>query len=159
MLVICQHNLTKHCHPEGSLLLVKHWLLSYLLRSQKDICYAEIPTVYKKDLNLPNGYLKVVAKVDHEMEETLGVVVEQILAPDSAMVGVELDQHLEKRIQTCHINSERLLDWKRFHSKTKVHCVLCCMLLKHIDLKHILHTKLTYFSFYFLTCPNRWNSL
>lgn len=44
------------------------------------------------------------------MEKTLEVEVEQILAPDSAMVEVELDQHLEKRIQTCQMNSERLLD-------------------------------------------------
>lgn len=46
----------------------------------------------------PNGYLKVVAKVGHEMEETLEVEEEQILAPDSAMVGVELDQHSAKEV-------------------------------------------------------------
>ena len=85
-------------------------MLSYLLRSPKGLFYAEIPTGCKKDPNLPSGYLKVVAKVGHEMEKTLEVEVEQILAPDSAMVGVELDQHLEKRIQTCQMNSERLLD-------------------------------------------------
>ena len=42
----------------------------------------------------------------HEMEETLGVGVEQIQAPDSAMVGVELDQHLQEKIQICELNSE-----------------------------------------------------
>jgi len=76
--------------------------------------YAEIPTVCKKDPNLPNGYLKVVAKVGHEMEETLEVEVEQILAPDSAMVGVELDQHLEEKMQTCSINSKEVTQLKNF---------------------------------------------
>ena len=43
------------------------------------------------------------------MEETLGVGVEQIQALDSAMVGVELDQHLQEKMQICQLNSQRLL--------------------------------------------------
>lgn len=66
----------------------------------------------------------MVAKVGHEMEETLGVGVEQILAPDSATVGVEPDQHLEEKMQTCQINSARLLHGKILHNKTKLRFVL-----------------------------------
>ena len=71
--------------------------------------HAESPTGHDKDPNLPSGYLKVAAKVGHEMEETLGVGVEQIQAPDSAMVGVELDQHLQRKMQICQLNSQKLL--------------------------------------------------
>ena len=69
---------------------------------------ALIPTACDKDPNLPNDYLKVAAKVGHEMEETLAVGVEQIQAPDSAMVGVELDQHLQEKMKIYQVNSERL---------------------------------------------------
>lgn len=57
-----------------------------------------VEVVHPSGVVEPNDYLKVAAKVGHEMEETLGVGVEQILAPDSAMVGVELDQHFAMEV-------------------------------------------------------------
>lgn len=57
-----------------------------------------VEAVHPSGVVEPNDYLKVAAKVGHEMEETLGVGVEQIQAPDSAMVGVELDQHFAMEV-------------------------------------------------------------
>lgn len=57
-----------------------------------------VEVVHPSGVVEPNGYLKVEAKVGHEMEETLGVGVEQIQALDSAMVGVELDQHFAMEV-------------------------------------------------------------
>jgi len=57
-----------------------------------------VEVVHPSGVVEPNDYLKVAAKVGHEMEETLGVGVEQIQAPDSAMVGVELDQHFAMEV-------------------------------------------------------------
>ena len=81
--------------------LIQAWLYSHA-GPKNALFHAESP-------NLPNGYLKVAAKVGHEMEETLGVGVEQIQAPDSAMVGVVLDQRLQEKMQICQLNSQRLL--------------------------------------------------
>ena len=70
-----------------------------------------IVTGREKKVSSPSGLLKVVGGVGHhEMEEILGVVVEQILVPDFAMVGEGQDQHLKEKMQICHVSSQMLVE-------------------------------------------------
>ena len=84
---------------------VQHWTSSPW--ALEKLFYVHIDTCCEKYVNSPSDHLKVVGGEGHEMEETLGVEVEQILAPDFAMVGVEQDRHLKEKMQICQVNFHR----------------------------------------------------